>query len=412
MFRACELVLVNKIDLLAAPRLRPRPASCTTSTRCTRACERMLVSARTGEGVEAWRDWLPRVPGARGGARVTRRRCADARDDALAGRSSARADATRTASVLRGRGRPDRAAVPPDGRALRARRAADRARRVAAPARSDVRHVAVEFVHPVIVGKRALPALGLSAEGGPLAAQVAAGRRARRHRDRVRRRPDVTAALALHAPRLPDDRLRATSAPSGSSRRRATTRSSRQELVETLYHVLWELVHVFFEHRGLLEGRAAARCTTRARRASSIRSSPSARTTSRRSSPTCARRSLMKAAEVGALRAQTLGEGRETLLAPRRPSCARRSRAAGELLALGNGGSATDAMDAVADFRTPPPQRLAGAARARPHRGRGDPHRARQRHRRRGDVLRARSSPTAARATRCSRSRRAAARRT
>ena len=29
-------------------------------------------------------------------------------------------------------------------------------------ARSDVRHVAVEFVHPVIVGKRALPALGLA----------------------------------------------------------------------------------------------------------------------------------------------------------------------------------------------------------------------------------------------------------
>ncbi len=33
-------------------------------------------------------------------------------------------------------------------------------------ARSDVRHVAVEFVHPVIVGKRALPAIGLAAEGG------------------------------------------------------------------------------------------------------------------------------------------------------------------------------------------------------------------------------------------------------
>ena len=31
-------------------------------------------------------------------------------------------------------------------------------------ARSDVRHVAVEFVHPVIVGKRALPALGLDGE--------------------------------------------------------------------------------------------------------------------------------------------------------------------------------------------------------------------------------------------------------
>ena len=41
-------------------------------------------------------------------------------------------------------------------------------------ARSDARHVAVEFVHPVIVGKRALPAIGLAAEGGPLASQVAA----------------------------------------------------------------------------------------------------------------------------------------------------------------------------------------------------------------------------------------------
>ena len=33
----------------------------------------------------------------------------------------------------------------------------------------------------------------------------------------------------------------------------------RQELVETTYHVLWELVHVFFEHRGLLEGRTERR---------------------------------------------------------------------------------------------------------------------------------------------------------
>src|SRR4051812_49482746 len=40
-------------------------------------------------------------------------------------------------------------------------------------ARSDARHVAVEFVHPVIVGKRALPAIGLAGEGGPVAAQLA-----------------------------------------------------------------------------------------------------------------------------------------------------------------------------------------------------------------------------------------------
>src|SRR5436305_9250575 len=39
-------------------------------------------------------------------------------------------------------------------------------------ARSDARHVAVEFVHPVIVGKRALPAIGLAGEGGDLERQV------------------------------------------------------------------------------------------------------------------------------------------------------------------------------------------------------------------------------------------------
>ena len=46
-------------------------------------------------------------------------------------------------------------------------------------ARSDVRHVTVEFVHPVIVGKRALPAIGLTREGGPLGGSAQRRRRAR-----------------------------------------------------------------------------------------------------------------------------------------------------------------------------------------------------------------------------------------
>ena len=46
----------------------------------------------------------------------------------------------------------------------------------------------------------------------------------------------------------------------------------RQELVETVYHIVWELSHVFFEHRGLLAGRTSRPATTPARRASSIRS--------------------------------------------------------------------------------------------------------------------------------------------
>ena len=57
MFRACELVLVNKLDLIAhldydldkflyyLDQVNP-------------GVERMLLSARTGEGVEAWREWL------------------------------------------------------------------------------------------------------------------------------------------------------------------------------------------------------------------------------------------------------------------------------------------------------------------------------------------------------------------
>src|SRR5581483_5586059 len=39
-------------------------------------------------------------------------------------------------------------------------------------ARSDARQVAFELVHPVMVGKRALPAIGLAAEGGDLERQV------------------------------------------------------------------------------------------------------------------------------------------------------------------------------------------------------------------------------------------------
>ena len=118
----------------------------------------------------------------------------------------------------------------------------------------------------------------------------------------------------------------------------------------------------------------------------------------------------MKADEVGALRAQTLGDGFEALCA-----AAADLRAAfdagGRLLALGNGGSATDAMDAVADFAGPAArQRLARAPRARPHRRHGDHHRDRQRHRDRGDLRAPGHRLRAARRRRCSRSRRAATR--
>jgi hydrogenase nickel incorporation protein HypB len=57
MFRACELVLVNKIDLL--PHLDLDLGRLLANLDAVHpGVERRLVSARTGEGVEAFRDWL------------------------------------------------------------------------------------------------------------------------------------------------------------------------------------------------------------------------------------------------------------------------------------------------------------------------------------------------------------------
>jgi hydrogenase nickel incorporation protein HypB len=57
MFRACELVLINKIDLL--PHLQfDLDQLLYNLDRVHPGVERMLVSARTGEGLGAWRDWL------------------------------------------------------------------------------------------------------------------------------------------------------------------------------------------------------------------------------------------------------------------------------------------------------------------------------------------------------------------
>jgi D-sedoheptulose 7-phosphate isomerase len=65
---------------------------------------------------------------------------------------------------------------------------------------------------------------------------------------------------------------------------------------------------------------------------------------------------LAKAAEIGELRTQTLGDNRDELRAAAR-ALRERLDAGGRLLAAGNGGSATDAMDVVADLRIPPDPR-------------------------------------------------------
>ncbi len=68
MFRTADLVLVNKIDLL--PHLDVSLEKLLWNLDAVHpGVPRMLVSARTGEGIDAWRDWLVDVV-ARTGAAV------------------------------------------------------------------------------------------------------------------------------------------------------------------------------------------------------------------------------------------------------------------------------------------------------------------------------------------------------
>src|SRR3954466_9956728 len=200
--------------------------------------------------------------------------------------------------------------------------------------RSDVRHVTVEFVHPVIVGKRALPALGLSVEGGPLAAQAALAVEADDIAIAFGEGDDLASAVALCAERgaltiaFADIGAEWSFAPPG------TDPFVRQELVETLYHVLWELVHVFLDQRGLLEGRRGS-AVHDAGASSFLYPFLAEREDDLESVVADVRASVeMKSAEVGALRVQTLGGGRERLLAAAADLRAAFARG-GRLLALG-----------------------------------------------------------------------------
>jgi D-sedoheptulose 7-phosphate isomerase len=194
----------------------------------------------------------------------------------------------------------------------------------------------------VIVGKRALPALAVEAA----------------HVDLLTEPDDVVVAFeresdgALAAARERGCLTIGFGGAGGEWRFGAASDDPfvAQEIAETSYHLLWELVHVFFEHRGLLEGREARRVHDSG--ASSFlypflgeqeHDLDAVLDDVRRSV-------LMKADEIADLRAQTLGEDLG--------AAARALRAAfdagGKLLTLGNGGSATDAADAAADFRDPP----------------------------------------------------------
>jgi D-sedoheptulose 7-phosphate isomerase len=139
---------------------------------------------------------------------------------------------------------------------------------------TDAQHVSVEFVHPVIVGKRALPALALTNDSAALSRSRANGGADFAHQIAVLARPqDIAMGFSPHGrcanvlEALHEARRRgllALGLAGGDGGRFAEaeldfcfvvpTRDPLvvQETHETLYHVLWELVHVFFEHEGLL----------------------------------------------------------------------------------------------------------------------------------------------------------------
>jgi D-sedoheptulose 7-phosphate isomerase len=144
-------------------------------------------------------------------------------------------------------------------------------------ASTDAQHVAVEFVHPVIVGKRALPAISLTtdvatvtgiAERDGVAAIFA-------HQIRFLADPaDIALGLSadgntasvlagLEAAR--ERGLLTIALAGGDGGQIATSKAADhvlltpsadprvvKELQVTAYHVLWELVHVFFEQPGVL----------------------------------------------------------------------------------------------------------------------------------------------------------------
>src|SRR3984893_17413827 len=116
------------------------------------------------------------------------------------------------------------------------------------PYATDAQHVSVEFVHPVIVGKRALPALDLSLLFGPWLEVLLQPDDIVMGFGPPEGDPEVWAALDNA-----QKRHAMTFALPGSRGSYAVPPDKQdpfvhQEMIEILYHTLWESVHVFFEH--------------------------------------------------------------------------------------------------------------------------------------------------------------------
>jgi D-sedoheptulose 7-phosphate isomerase len=213
-------------------------------------------------------------------------------------------------------------------------------------AATDAQHVSVEFVHPVIVGKRALPALDL----GPgferrlpviLHPQDMVMGFAFPERDAAverslgvaQERGALTFALAGEVGDYPFD------LPDEDP-------FVCQEVFEVLYHMLWETVHVYFEHReqGHDVGASAFLYPFLGSEEQKLEGVVKEVQGSM----------LQKMEEVNGMRA-AVAETEAGAISEISAAVARRLASGGKIIVFGNGGSATDANDLVADCVTPPP---------------------------------------------------------
>ncbi|HTZ92122.1 MAG TPA: SIS domain-containing protein [Streptosporangiaceae bacterium] len=151
-------------------------------------------------------------------------------------------------------------------------------------ASTDAQHVAVEFVHPVIVGKRALPAISLTSDAATVTGIAARSGMAAifSHQLRYLATPaDIALGIAadgncasvlaglLTANELGMLTIALVGGDGGAIAacpavdHVLVTRSPDPRIVKelqvTAYHVLWELVHVFFEQPGVLAPGVVAR---------------------------------------------------------------------------------------------------------------------------------------------------------
>ena len=142
------------------------------------------------------------------------------------------------------------------------------------PHATDAQHNSVEFVHPVLPGCRALPALSLTNDMATVSGilQGDAAMDVFAHQLRVLGRSGDIALAFAHAPVHPSitrglDTAAAagmltialTSGDDGAGREpvdfgfhaHGTDRSAAHELHLATYHMLWELVHIVLNHRGI-----------------------------------------------------------------------------------------------------------------------------------------------------------------